>query len=343
MRWDSLKIISKFEESSLTTTDGLVKEMVSNYVSVYSTTHGWSSVEQVSAMLNFTGLTPTDTATYLLSQGVGADLIYQYVEAFTRVNYGQDVDKIHALGGLVSMAADGAVTTVGGNFQIFTAFLDRSNATVHLNTTVTGLQKDGNGWKLDVEDTQAPGYGTTKSFDAVIVAAPHHLTNISFPPSSAEVSPVPYLHLHVTLFTTTSPSPNPAYFNATEGSPIPSTILTSAEGRRHGGPEPDFNSITYLQRVSPDSEEYVVKIFSKERIADEWLEEVFGKGKVGWVLRHEVGISNLLLAIVDKVAVGCLPRLIAYYDVPTNGTRPWTLLRQRLRTVRESFRLARSR
>ena len=295
-------------------------------------------------MLSFTELTPTDAAAYLLSRGVGADFIYQFVEAATRVNYGQDMDKIHALGGLVSMATAGAVTTVGGNFQIFAAFLDRSNAKVHLNTRVRGLQKDENGWKLDVEDTRVPNnFGTTKSFDAVIVAAPHNSTNIRFPSSSAEVSPVPYVHLHVTLFTTTSPSPNPAYFNATEGSPIPSTILTSAEGRRHGGPEPDFNSITYLQRVSPDSEEYVVKIFSKQRIADEWLEEVFGKGKVGWVLRHEVGVSNLLLAIVDKVAVGCLPRLIAYYDVPTNGTRPWTLLRQRLRTVRGSFRLTRSR
>ena len=317
--------------------------MVSKYVTVYSSTHGWSSVEQVSAMLNFTELTPTDAATYLLSQGVGADFIYQYAEAFTRVNYGQDTDKIHALGGLVSLAAGGAVTTVGGNFQIFAAFLDHSNATVHLNTTVTGLQKDGNGWKLDVENTLVPGNRTTKSFDTVIVAAPHHLTNISFPSSSAEVRPVPYLPLHITLLTTTSPSPSPAYFNATEGSNIPAIILTNAHGRRHGGREPDFISISYLQKVSPDSEEYVVKVFSKERIEKEWLDEVFGKGKVGWVHRYKVGVSKLLLAMVDKVAVGCLPRLIAYNDVPTNGTRRWTLLRQRLRTVRESFQFAHSR
>ena len=295
-------------------------------------------------MLNFTTLTPTDAAAYLLSQGVGADFIYQFVEAAMRVNYGQDMDKIHALGGLVSMATAGAVTTVGGNFQIFAAFLDHSNAIVHLNTRVTELQKDGNGWKLDVEDTQVPGkFGTTKSFDAVIVAAPHHSTNIRFPSSSAEVSPVPYVHLHVTLITTTSPSPSPAYFNVSGGSSSPSMILTSAEGRRHGGPEPDFNSMNYLQRVGPDREEWVVKIFSKKRIEDDWLEGTFGKGKVGWVLRHEVGISNLPLDMVDKVVVGCLPNLIAYYEVPTHGIRRWTLLRQRLRNVRETFQLAHSR
>jgi hypothetical protein len=36
----------------------LVKDMVSKYVTLYSTTHGWSSVEEVSAMLNFTGSRP---------------------------------------------------------------------------------------------------------------------------------------------------------------------------------------------------------------------------------------------------------------------------------------------
>jgi len=268
--------------------------MVTRYLTVYSTTHGWSTVEQLSGMLNFTELTSTDSAAYLLSQGVGAPFAYEFVEASTRVNYGQDIDKIHALEGLVSMATDGAVTTVGGNFQIFAGFLDRSNAKVHLKTTVTAIQKDECGWRLDVEDTQVPGnFGTTKPFDAVIVAAPHKSTNISFPSSSAKVPPVPYVHLHVTLFATTSPSPNPAYFKLPEESAVPSMILTSAEGARQGGPEPDFNSMNYLQRVSPDREEWVVKIFSKKRIEDAWLEKVFGKGKVGWVLRHEVGISNL--------------------------------------------------
>jgi len=339
--WDDLKILWKYGYSGPVTTQKQVKEMVSKYMTVYSTTHGWSSVEDVSAMLNFTELTSVTGATYLHDQGVGDPFIFEFVEAATRVNYGQDMDKIHALEGLVSMATEGAVTTIGGNFQIFAGFLHHSDAKVHLNTTVTALQKDENGWRLDVEDTKVPSnFGTTKPFDAVIVAAPHKSTNISFPSSSAKVPPVPYVHLHVTLFTTTSPSPSPAYFNLPEGSRVPSMIITSAEGRRQGGKEPDFNSMNYLQRVSSDREEWVVKIFSKKRIEDTWLEGIFGKGKVGWVLRHEVSVSNLPLAMVDKVAVGRLPRLTSYYEVPTNGTRRWSLLRQRLRKVRGSFQLA---
>jgi prenylcysteine oxidase/farnesylcysteine lyase len=250
-------------------------------------------VEEVSATLNFTGLTATDSASYLLSQGVGSAFVYEFVEAATRVNYGHDIDKIHALEGLVSMAANGAVSAVGGNFQIFANFLDHSNAKVHLRTTVTTIQKDEDGWRLDVEDTQEPNnFGTTKPFDAVIIAAPHKSTKISFPSSSARVPPVPYVHLHVTLFTTTSRSPNAAYFNLPEGSAIPSMILTSAQARRQGAPEPDFNSMNYLQKTSADREEWVVKVFSKKRIEDTWLEKVFGKGKIGWVLRHEVSVSN---------------------------------------------------
>jgi prenylcysteine oxidase/farnesylcysteine lyase len=288
--WDDFKILWKYGYSSPVKTQSLVKEMISKYVTVYSTTHGWSSVEQASEMLNFTGLTSVTADNYLIGQGVGKPFIYEFVEAATRVNYGQDMDKIHALEGLVSMATDGAVTTIGGNFQIFAGFLQHSNAKVHLSTTVTALQKDEKGWRLDIEDTLAPGnFGTTKPFDAVIVAAPHKSTNIRFPSSSAKVPPVPYVHLHVTLFTTTSPSANPAYFNLPEGSHVPTMILTSAERRRHGGQEPDFNSMNYLQKVSPEREEWVVKIFSKKRIEDAWLEEVFGKGKIGWVLRKEVG------------------------------------------------------
>lgn len=274
-------------------------------------------------MLGYTGLTSTDAASYLQSQGVGAPFVYEFVEAATRVNYGQNVDKIHALEGLVSMATTGAVATAGGNFQIFESLLDHSNAKVHLKTTVTALQKDEDGWRLDIEDTETPGnFGTTKPFDAVVLAAPHKSTNISFPTSSAKVPPVPYVHLHVTLFATTSPSPNPAYFNLPEGSTVPPFILTSAEGSRNGGPEPEFNSMNYLQRVSPDRAEWVVKIFSKKAIKDDWLETMFGKGKVGWVLRHEVSVSTLPLWLwLTKGVVGCLPRLAAYHKVPTNDPR----------------------
>ena len=45
----------------------------------------------------------------------------------------------------------------------------------------------------------------------------------------------------------------------------------------------------------------MVKIFSKERISDEWLEKMFGN--VGWVYRKEV---CLVLLVVYRVLTECM-------------------------------------
>jgi hypothetical protein len=133
-------------------------------------------------------------------------------------------------------------------------------------------------WILELK---FPGVGTThKTYDHVILTAPG--------PSSP---PVEYVRLHVTLLTTSSPAPRASFFNKAEGSAIPHTILTTFEGVRQGGKAPDFNSIGYHSGdyVGKDgNKEWAVKIFSMEKKSDEWLENAFGKGKVGWVFRKEV-------------------------------------------------------
>jgi prenylcysteine oxidase/farnesylcysteine lyase len=77
---------------------------------------------------------------------------------------------------------------------------------------------------------------------------------------------------------------------------VPTTILSTHEGVRSGGVEPEFNSISYHGKVGKFEQgtagdaitdpEWSVKIFSKERVSDEWLETVFGN--VGWVYRKLV-------------------------------------------------------
>lgn len=62
-------------------------------------------------------------------------------------------------------------------------------------------------------------------------------------------------------------------------------MLTTYEGVRQGGKEPEFNSISYHGMVREG--EWIVKIFSKERISDDWLQGIF-PGEVGWVYRKEV-------------------------------------------------------
>jgi len=128
------------------------------------------------------------------------------------------------------------------------------------------------------------GRGTI-DYKAVILAAPFHSTGITFPLSvSDQVPEVPYVHLHVTLLATTSPSPNPAYFGLPASSSVPRMLLTTDQGTREGRTKPEFNSLSYHGLIK--DKEWAVKIFSDHEISDEWLDTVFN-GQVGWVLRKE--------------------------------------------------------
>lgn len=51
----------------------------------------------------------------------------------------KNVDDIHMLGAACSLAANGASSVKGGNWQIFEQFVKRSGATVHLKTAVRFL------------------------------------------------------------------------------------------------------------------------------------------------------------------------------------------------------------
>ena len=181
------------------------------------------------------------------------------------------------------MAANGASGIKGGNFLIFEQFLNRSGANVYLNTPVSSFAaKSGEQSQLwSVKSARG-----TVDYKSVILAAPFHSTGIKFPSSLVEQIPAqPYVHLHVTLLTTTSPSPNPEYFGLPASTQVPRMILTTNETARAGGAKLDFNSLTYHGLVREG--EWAVKIFSDHEITDGWLDNMF-QGKVGWVLRKQV-------------------------------------------------------
>ena len=118
----------------------------------------------------------------------------------------------------------------------------------------------------------------------MILAAPIHFSGIKT--RFAEKIPrVPYVHLHVTLLTTTARHPRPGYFNLRSSATVPTVILTTGQGAR----TPEFNSISYIGPLTEDKFEWVVKIFSPAALSDEWLADVFD-GKGGWVSRKEVFI-----------------------------------------------------
>ncbi|KAF7986244.1 hypothetical protein HWV62_38711 [Athelia sp. TMB] len=285
--WDTLKVLWRYGYTGPTRTQKIVNEIVAQFVTLY--TRGspkWANMSNLATSFGWSDIIAQSTAGYLDSQGISPKFTREMVEAATRVNYGQDADKIHALEGACSMATSGATSVKGGNWRIFEQFLKRSQANVFLNTTVLSLTQnpDSNRWTVKTNDG-------TMHYSGVILAAPFHQTGIDVPSSISEQVPEqPYVHLHVTLLSTTAATPDPRYFGLSAGSHIPSMVLTTYEGVRNGGKEPEFNSLSYhgfITKDVPDTpDQYSVKIFSKERVSDEWLDKIF-MGQVGWVYRKE--------------------------------------------------------
>ena len=73
----------------------------------------------------------------------------------------------------------------------------------------------------------------SKSYKAVILAAPFHSTGISLPSSlAAQLPEYPYVKLHVTLLSTRSPSIDPAYLGLPSTAKLPTMLLTTFENAR---------------------------------------------------------------------------------------------------------------
>ncbi|KAK2461697.1 hypothetical protein APHAL10511_006160 [Amanita phalloides] len=241
----------------------------------------WDNITALSDSLGWTNLIQSTAAKFLADRGVSDAFAREIVEGSTRVNYAQNIDQLHALEGCVAMATGGATSVQGGNYKIFENFVNKSRAKLFLNTTVTNIKPKSDSPRLWTV------YSSRGSIDyqAVVLAAPFHSCGITLPKSlSSQIPEQPYVRLHVTLLTTTSPTPNPAYFSLSPTSKMPRMILTTYDAVRKGGKEPEFFSLSYHGLVRED--EWAVKIFSKQPISDNWLEKVFHE-KVGWVHRKE--------------------------------------------------------
>ncbi|KAF5384742.1 hypothetical protein D9757_006250 [Collybiopsis confluens] len=280
--WDTLKIIWRYGVMAPRRADSLVSEMLKKYSTLYtSDSPKWENITELAQSFGWMDLIENTGADFFTSHGVSKEYVFELIEAATRVNYGQNIDSIHALEAACSIAANGASQVAGGNWQIFDRFLNHSRANVYTDTKVTRVtqkQSKSRPWTVH-SDKGAIGY------KAVILAAPFHQTGIELPSAlSSQIPEQPYVHLHVTLLTTTSPSLNSEYFSLSATDNVPSMLLTTYQGARQGRKAPEFNSISYHGKLNED--EWIVKIFSETPVEDKWLQSMFN-GSVTWVHKAE--------------------------------------------------------
>lgn len=114
-----------------------VDAMTDKFVHLYTPeAPRWDNISSLASSFEWTDMLAQTMAEYLDTLGVSPKFTREFVEAATRVNYGQEVDRIHALEGTCSMAASNACSIQGGNFQIFEQFLLRSKANLFLRAAV---------------------------------------------------------------------------------------------------------------------------------------------------------------------------------------------------------------
>lgn len=328
----------------------LMKKAVNQFVKVYSpkylhrvkaksrrgprTESGfpWRTPAEWKRRLGLRDMTRITARDYFIGKGISALFVDEGIDAATRANYAQDVNELHAFGGLVSLAATGSHSVRGGNEQVFVQMLNRSGASVRMGPAghVSGLMKIDTAEAaraaglLSVEEEQRrtergmasepmwwlgtrDGHGAL--YDAVLIASPWQDAGITLLNTDRVVPVYEYRKLHVSIVLTTADEPSAAYFGKSAGRVIPRTIFTTyVDAESHGGEIP-FLSLAYVGEVrgvkgasaASRTPLYAVKIFSLQPLSDSDIDTLLGKGTVRWVYRHTWDAYPLLRP-TDKFA-----------------------------------------
>ena len=269
--WNNAKLLWKYGMSPIRT-QRLMKDTVNRFLAMYDYPNfPFRSISETAFNLGLTA--PSMPSEQLLAENsIYAPFSTDIIQAATRVNYAQNLAQIHGLEAMVCMAANGAMSVHGGNWQIFDRMLKYDKNKVLLNTSVTAISSIEAGQRYAVKASSISGHAldntldtAVEDYDAVVVAAPLQFSNISInPPPAYSPSPIPYVTLYVTLFT--SPyRPDPAKFGLRDPSQVPTTILTTLPPK--GKDPPPYFSLSTLRTIinsktEPPRVEYVFKLFS---------------------------------------------------------------------------------
>ena len=270
--WNTVKILWKYGMSPIRT-QTLMKSTVNKFLLMYGPP--FFPFASIAKVLHAIGLKAASnpSESFLEKNKIYAPFSTDIIQASTRVNYAQNLNQIHALEAMVCMAAEGAMSVHGGNWQIFDRMLKSSNNNILLSTNVNdiSLTEDEESYAVKSFSVSDAVVGSstainTDTFDTVIIASPLQFSNITINPTPSIYlpSPIPYVKLHVTLFT----SPQffePESFNLPPESILPTVVLTTLPN--DASDPPPFFSISTLRKVTnpntdPPRREYLYKVFS---------------------------------------------------------------------------------
>ncbi|KAF9936969.1 hypothetical protein BGZ67_001836 [Mortierella alpina] len=286
--WSILKGLRRWTISPIKL-QRLLKKTVRDLLECYKSPEAFDSIADFARRFNLQKTAAVRSSDFLRDAGIGDLYSHEVVEVATRVNYGSNLDEIHALGALVTMAADDALQIHDGNFQIFEGMVAKSKANVRLDTKIARVRRlrseyEGGEPRFEVTTTS----GQREIFDAIVIAAPIHSSSIDFDLDLPPLPKVSYRTIHATFV---RGHVNPAYFNAVSAEKFPSHILTT------NAVEAEFTSLSIQLKLS--NGETVTKIFSPEPLKLELLDRIYSNRT--WV-KHKEWKAYPRLKPIDTLA-----------------------------------------
>lgn len=289
--WTGAKLAWRYGPLTLYRARALRNAAIGSFLKMYDEpTFPFASLSDTVYDLGLTKFTAATGEQLLKEHGIGDLFADEIVEASTRVNYAQNLNLIHGLEAMVCLSTEGAMAVEGGNWQIFDHMLKSSGATVHLSSPVRKVERldDGRYVVHSKSSSYLSGFlNTQETFDEIILAGPRQFSGIDFQPELAHVpDEIPYVKLHVTLFTSKHLL-SPLAFNLQPGDAVPQVILTTLppdEPRSNvtDAGLPGFFSISLLRpvvdtrRFRSAQPEYLYKIFSPQAVNSTFLAHILG-------------------------------------------------------------------
>ena len=234
----------------------------------------------------------------------------EVVEAGIRERFFGDYDQLNGLDAVLALGTENVVSVSGGNLRLVDRLIKLSGSTLQLGTNVTRISLlPKGGWAVNFAQGGTNGRAT---FDAVIIAAPLELSNITFEPPLAlrTGTNLTYMDTVVTHFTTPNRL-NASFFNISD--PAPQNILTTGV---IGKTDPPFFSLTLIGPVTrPETAEIenLYKLVSEGVISDSELGEYVEQNQsptepaLTWIDRQLLPQSVPILAgnqtIQDRIEI----------------------------------------
>ena len=231
----------------------------------------------------------------LLGHGVDRSFIDDLVTPITRIIYSQNAD----LGGFAGLVAIRGVYSQDinklkdGNETFPQKLAEASNSKVELETKVNAVEKLSDG-SFRVHSNE-----TSSVYDAVIVAVPLEVANISFDGVTIQNPLREYQTIYARIM---KGQINPSYFNL-DSSKMPSLVLTSKEA------DP---LVLFSIKQSPDNGESLVTVTSTKPLDDGFMGEFFKMGET--VFDHSWSAAYPVFKPIQKVPDMVLDENLLYLN-----------------------------